>query len=643
MTSHPIRVSLLLAAATLAMPASAQTMEDRARAAAAASQSRTSSSQVLLQNYVTPGLAGRPISTIDGKTSFTAALACAKSAKLLEMLVQPAPSGDLGTVRISRDTDLDGTFDTSLTLPMPVSGICANGIVSCQLGTWNACKFFRWDVDGASTLKLTQVDMPNVQSCYCINASCGTNLAWGNMPQILGDLGGAIVGALTTADPRYGVAEAQVNGPVIDYAGAQVTSCASAPAVTQTAYAGNPSAITGDATAQAAGNGIFQMLKGSPAGVGKVAETRSCTIQRQVTITSPSYDDIITATGSYQSVAVCGTGCRRYRIGGTGSCDVPPPTFSARFTLHKPERLVSTRIVAMDGDDWMQARVNGTPVTSIGDDPWMTLGVPSACGTDHHHDAAPNVDLSGALKAGTVQVDALIRAHGSHKSGMMDIEIQVDTGCASTETVADLCGGYAADPQCTLQNEAVDGVDTVKNGIVTGLTPLPTTRLFGSASCTIQLTRPFFERDRAYRCISDTGSPPTPDLTRAEYIIDHSTETLLADRTVAADGSITTTSTPFSRPTKPSVPACEPICKTTAPLANTAAAPAGVVGAEQNVPTGTDIFYHVCDTANRCPIGPGETLVSDCGCLDTFPEAAVMMQAVRLAGADISCTSETRP
>jgi hypothetical protein len=291
----------------------------------------------------------------------------------------------------------------------------------------------------------------------------------------------------------------------------------------------------------------------------------------------------------------------------------------------------------------MQARVNGTPVASIGDDPWITLGVPRECGTDHHHSAAPNVDLSGALRAGTVQVDALIRAHGSHKSGTMDVQIQVDTGCASDETLADLCGGYAADPQCTLRSESVDGADTVKNGIVTGLTPLPTTRLFGSASCTIQLTRPFFERDRAYRCISDTGSPPAPDLTRPEYIIDHSTEALLADRTVAADGSVTTTSAPFSRPAEPGVPACEAICKTRAPRVNNAAAPAGVVGAEQNVPTGTDTFYHVCDATDHCPIGEGETMVSDCGCLDTFPEAAAMMQTVRLAGADISCTSATRP
>jgi hypothetical protein len=45
------------------------------------------------------------------------------------------------------------------------------------------------------------------------------------------------------------------------------------------------------------------------------------------------------------------------------------------------------------------------------------------------------------------------------------------------------------------------------------------------------------------------------------------------------------------------------------------------------------------DAANVCPAGPGEEVMSACGCLDDFPEAVVMMQTVRLAGADMTCTS----
>ena len=60
---------------------------------------------------------------------------------------------------------------------------------------------------------------------------------------------------------------------------------------------------------------------------------------------------------------------------------------------------------------------------------------------------------------------------------------------------------------------------------------------------------------------------------------------------------------------------------------------------QQNNPAGWDTFYHVCDASNVCPAGPGEQIVSACGCLDDFPEAVVMMQSVRLAGADMVCTS----
>ncbi|WP_454882982.1 hypothetical protein [Sphingomonas oryzagri] len=612
-------------------------MTDRAQAAAAASRARTSDSSALLQNYVTPGLSGQSITTVDGKTSFTAALACEKTAKMLEVLAQPSSTGDLGTVRISRDTDFDGSFDSALTLPMPVSGICANGIISCTPGTWDACRYFQWNVDSTKALKLTQVDMPNLSSCYCINNSCGQDLAWNNLPSVLGDLGGGIVGALTSADPRYGVAQAQINGPVIDYVGAQSTACTSSPTVDQTAYVSNPAAIQGDAASQAANNSIFQMLKGSPAGTGKLAETRSCTIQREVTITSPSYDDIVTAAGSFESVTVCGAGCRIYRIGGTGSCDAPPPTFSGRFTVSKPDRLLSARLTDIQTADWLQARVNGSIVASAGDHPWLTDALPSDCGTGDNHSANPNTDLVALVRQGAVTVDARIRAHGSHKTGYLDVRIEVDTGCGATENLVDLCSGYAGQSQCQLQGETVDGVQTVVGGAHTGLTPLPQTRLFGSASCTLSLTRDFFERDRSYRCILDNGATPAPDLSRDAYIIDHSTETLLADQTKSADGTVATTTSAFSMPAEPSVPACEAICKTRAPVTNTAAAPAGVTGVQQNEPTGWDIFYHTCSTDNVCPAGPGEQIVSACGCLNEFPEAAVMMQTVRLAGADLSC------
>lgn len=199
-------------------------MEERARAAAEASRAKTSDSDALQQNYVTPGLAGQQISTVDNSRTFAPNIACQKTATMLEVLVQPSGTGDLGRVTVARDTDLDGSVDSTANLPVPVSGICANGVVSCQPGSWNGCSFFRWDVDAGQALKLTSVDMPKLAGCYCLNNSCGTNLAWGNMASVLRDLGGGMIGALTTADPRYGVAEAVIDGPSIRYVGAQSTA-----------------------------------------------------------------------------------------------------------------------------------------------------------------------------------------------------------------------------------------------------------------------------------------------------------------------------------------------------------------------------------------------------------------------------------
>ena len=164
----------------------------------------------------------------------------------------------------------------------------------------------------------------------------------------------------------------------------------------------------------------------------------------------------------------------------------------------------------------------------------------------------------------------------------------------------------------------------------------------GSDSCPVELTRDFFLKDRTYRCQVDGASLPTPDTSRGAYIIDHSTESLLADRVRVPGGPFAETTRSFALPDRGSVPACEPVCKTRAPHRNVAAAPAGVVGSLQNDPASFDTFYHACSADAVCPAGPDEQIVSSCGCLDDFPEAVVMMQTVRLAGVDLVCTAAPR-
>ncbi|ODP38791.1 hypothetical protein [Sphingomonas turrisvirgatae] len=617
-------------------------MEDRARAAAAASRARSSDSDAIQRNYVTPGLAGQPISTVDAKRSFETNLACQKTASLLEILVQPSPTGDLGAVQVARDVDLDGTIDSRSTLPVPVSGLCANGIISCQPGSWSGCRTYRWDVDSARNLKLAEAAMPELAGCYCINASCGANLAWSNMPGVLRDLGGGMIGALTTADPRIGVAQALIEGAMIRYVGAQATACTNSPALSQLAYRATPTTIAGDAQAVSASSSVFQALSGSPAGLGKAQQLRQCTIERQVSVTGASIDVIVQrvsggyATNRYGKSVEFLMGSPANNSLEGGNCSL----FDFRMTLRveQPERITSARLIEYFGDDWAQVRIDGQLIAS-GPSPWTSEGHPPAkCERNGAFHAAPNVDLKPWLSKGDHEVWLRV-AVADGGEAMARIQLELDDSCKFGERLVDRCTAIASDRKCRLDSEHVDSVQTFRNGVKTGLHPLPQRRQFGTSACPVELQRDFFQRDRVYTCEIDSSALPAPDLSRGTYILDRSTEALLADRVRTADGGTQESIRPFSLPARGPVPACEPICKTRAPTINTAAAPQGVVGSRQNDPASFDTFYHSCGDDNRCPLGPGEELVSACGCLNDFPEAVVMMQTVRLAGADLTCTA----
>lgn len=619
-----------------------QSVEARARAAAAASRARAGESEAIQRNYVTPGLSGQPIATIDGKRSFNANLACQKTNTLLEILAQPGGDGDLTSVQIARDTDLDGTIDSRSILPVPISGLCANGVISCEPGTWTQCRHFRWDVDTARNLKLSAVPLTELSGCYCLNNSCGTNLVWGNLAGVLRDLGGGMVGALTTADPRIGVAQAVIDGPVIRYVGAQSTACTASPALPQSNYRANPVTIAADAHTAANNSPLFQALSGSPVGLGRAQQLRHCTIERQVRVEGADLDAVIhrvsggyaaTRTGNQIEFLMGSPGDNSLRGGNCSLID-----FRMTLRVEDPDRIITARLADYFADDWAQIRINGALIAS-GPASWGSEGLPPGeCERGRAFHATPNLDLKPWLTEGDQELWLRVAvADGGEARARVLIEL--DDACSTREQLVDRCAMLARDADCRLQDEFVDGVQTFRNGINTGLRPLPQSRQVGASACVVELQRDFFLRDRIYRCEVESNALPMPDLSRSAYILDRSTESLLADRTRTATGSTSETVRPFSLPDRGSVPACEPICKTRAPSVNAQAAPQGVVGNQQNDPASFDTFYHSCGSENVCPLGPGEELVSACGCLDDFPEAVVMMQTVRLAGADLLCTA----
>ncbi len=155
-----------------------------------------------------------------GPQNFKVQLTSTSSDSFLEVSAQPAPTGDISTLTIRQDTDFNDSFDTVYTSPVIASGVCADGIISCNPGTWNNCRFYRWQVNPDSSVYLNEVDdITYLAGCYCVNASCGSNLVWNNMAYILKDLGGGIVGTIQTNTPDVLVTNVSTDTVSIKYYG----------------------------------------------------------------------------------------------------------------------------------------------------------------------------------------------------------------------------------------------------------------------------------------------------------------------------------------------------------------------------------------------------------------------------------------
>jgi hypothetical protein len=155
-----------------------------------------------------------------GPQNFNVQLTTTSSNAFLEIVAQPGPTGDINSLMIRQDTDFNDTLDLSYTSPVIASGVCANGIISCSPSTWNNCRYYRWQVNQAGAIYLSQVaDITQLAGCYCVNSSCGSDLVWNNMPYVLKDLGGGVVGTIQKSSPNILVTKVSTDATSIKYFG----------------------------------------------------------------------------------------------------------------------------------------------------------------------------------------------------------------------------------------------------------------------------------------------------------------------------------------------------------------------------------------------------------------------------------------
>ncbi len=162
----------------------------------------------------------RTFGPTDQQQTFTSQLTAPSSDSFLDIFVQPGSTGDIQTMIIKQDTDFDGGFDYAYTVPIIVSGVCVNGFISCQQGTWNQCRYFYWKVDDALKVSVQEkTDINGLAGCFCINSSCGSNLVWSNMDYVLTTLGGGVVSFIQQEDPHVTITSVKSDITYIRYYG----------------------------------------------------------------------------------------------------------------------------------------------------------------------------------------------------------------------------------------------------------------------------------------------------------------------------------------------------------------------------------------------------------------------------------------
>ncbi len=293
------------------------------------------SAEVLKHHLSVPLTGGGAMTTVDGTRSFTARVACPHTQKFLELLVNPGTSGDLSPVTISMDLDMDGIEDYIFQAPVRASGVCGNGIISCDEGTWNHCQGYQWAADSAGRVRLDPAGMTQLGGCYCVNVSCLTGSLSNHetLSLILRDVGSGAAGAVQSANPKFAISDARIISGEFRalYYGQNMESCEKAG---QETVRTNPELYFGGGS----GSGLdsaktteildqredpasyYSLLTQSGAAVDMRAALPQCSIRRRMTVERT--DECPQGGGFNQA---------------DGLCTDPDPACGARYCLSMTE------------------------------------------------------------------------------------------------------------------------------------------------------------------------------------------------------------------------------------------------------------------------------------------------------------------
>jgi len=608
------------------------------------------SAESIQQKLTQPLMSGTAMEGPDGK-QFDAQVSCQSEDAFLDVFIIPSATGDISSINVKVDTTMDGLHDSTYVSPMHASGVCANGVITCNPGTWEDCQGYKWSADFTNHLQLVEAAPSELGGCYCVNNHCGSGLLVNNLEATVSALGGGAAGALTSLSPYYAITRTQIDGPTAQYFGQNVADCGMPGLVASTSYMNDSSNFTNDAASSAASNPTYQLFSQSPSLTASDLSSVSCELNRSVNLSEIELSEIIDYSGGAGDVGLCGPDCLQLTLGQVGDDYWGPyvcgmETHDVQFNVMQPDRIMSATLTNVVWDDWIQVKANSNQIFS-GPHEWIGVGnPPGTCEQGTNWNVNPNIDFTSVLQAGGL-VDFNIRvAISGGGEGYARAEVMVETGCAiEPDIVSDGCTAYEADTSCTLIEETVDGVETITGGLNTGLVPLSSDRTLSGSACSETVNRSWWKKERKYSCISNSGPTPTFDegLERLATIHGSASPTSYDDLQFDPNN-------PGAPPTSISnlqielldevpVASCSQACKTSRIRPRNDVSESGVVTDLATNPVTREFIYRDCPQSNVCPIGPGETLETDCSCISNFGEAASIMQLIRLGGQDVICSS----
>lgn len=609
-------------------------------------------------NIVNPMLGSGELQTLDGRKSFSAPLTCGSDQSYTSVTLKIFPSGDIDLAEIQVDSNQDGSMDQILNNLPAMSGVCVNGYVSCDQGTWNNCKPFIWDASPTGVFAVSAASLLDVGSCHCLNDACAPNYSTLNFDSILRQVGAGISQALARRDYSLATTRVSVEGSTITYFGQAISKCMGTEVVAQTLY-GNPNQISTNTTttleADLPESRIFSLMTTSPsANSAKNTVTyENCNITREPNLDEVSLFDIVSIGAGSATANLINANTVDITVGrigdnylNAGGCATFEQT--AQLAIFRPDRIVSADLQHVKYDDHLQVILNDHLVWNGPFGNWtnITENPPTGpCERVTSNDLnSVSVDVLSSFPANPGTLDARLRVRvGKFGEGYARIRVGVNTECREgQDAIINSCEGFEKSNRCRLKDELTDGAVTMRSFARTGIN-LPARRTeIRSPTCSLTVTRPWLNILRTYECDGSTELDFDQAAHRVHTIESTTSPTEYEDvRSTQTGGPPESVSGTLSLFDEITVEPCTLQCKVRKVKHANEVTVFGVTAEELDENRNTQVEYRSC-VENICEVESDEEILQNCACINGFNDVSVMMQLIRMGGSDMICSSGQR-